>query len=128
MNSIVWRTLLSFWGATAVILAVVVFTSERVGRQGNEDLYSASGIELMDSAREVFAAEGIDGVREWISEPQNFPPGVTLYLLDQDGYDLLGRLVTPLFLWPRQGAEVVSGCRERWRRYGSPAKQPQTEG
>lgn len=110
MRSIVWRTLFSFWAATAVILAVVVFTSARVWEQGNEDLYSLSAVDIVDSAREVFAADGIDGLRDWISHPQNFPPGVTLYVLDREGYDLLGRLVTPLFLYPRRGDVVKPGA------------------
>jgi signal transduction histidine kinase len=102
MKSIVWRTLVSFWGATAVILAVVVFSSDRVGQQGNENLYAMTSVELIETAREVFAADGINGVRDWVSDSQNFPPGITLYLLDNEGYDFLGRLVTPLFLWPRR--------------------------
>ena len=107
MKSILWRTLLSFWCVIAVILAVVVFTSVRVGQQGSEDLYSASGREIIDTARGIFAEEGIQGVREWVSNPQTFPPGVTLYLLDAEGDDALGRLSIPLFLWPRWSEDFV---------------------
>lgn len=110
MKSIIWRTLLAFWVATAVIVAVVIFTSVRVGQQGNENLYSLSGLHLAQMARRIHATDGIEGVREWVSDPQNFPPGVTLYLLDPDGYDLLGRLVTPLFIYPRQWSEVRPGA------------------
>ena len=110
MKSIVWRTLASFWIATAVILAVVVFTSVRVGQQLNDDLYAMTSVELIETAREVFADDGIVGVRNWVSESQNFPPGITLYLLDNEGYDLLGRLVTPLFLWPRRSDLPTPGA------------------
>lgn len=110
MRSIIWRTLFSFWIATAVILAVVVFMSARVWQQGNEDLYSLSAVDIIRSARSVFDAEGIDGLHEWVGDRQNFPPGVTLYVLDREGYDLLGRLVTPLFLYPRRGTLVERGA------------------
>lgn len=103
MKSIVWRTLLSFWGATVVILAVVVFSNARVGQQWNEELYSVTAFEIINAGREVFRAAGIEGLAEWLTDDDNFPPGMTLYVLENDSVDILGREF-PWFLWPAQQA------------------------
>ncbi len=124
MKSILWRTLLSFWFVIAVILAVVVFTSVRVGQQGSEELYSTSGREIVDTATDIFAEEGIQGVREWVSNPQTFPPGVTLYLLDAEGDDALGRHSIPLFLWPRWSGDFVQGTERDGGGTGSGKRLP----
>ena len=108
MKSIVWRTLLSFWGATVVILTVVVFSNARVGQQWNEELYDVTAFDLIRAGRQVFRTEGIDGLADWVNDPDNFPPGITLYVLENDSVDILGREF-PWFLWParqaRGGAE-----------------------
>ena len=110
MKSIVWRTLLSFWGATVVILAVVVFSNARVGQRWNEELYDVTAFDIIGAARRVFRAEGIDGVAEWLQHSDNFPTGITLYVLENDSVDILGREF-PWFLWParqaRGGAELT---------------------
>ena len=103
MKSIVWRTLLSFWGATVVILAVVVFSNARVGQQWNEELYSVTAFDIIGAGRAVFRANGIEGLAEWLTDDDNFPPGMTLYVLENDSVDILGREF-PWFLWPAQQA------------------------
>lgn len=103
MKSIVWRTLLSFWGATVVILAVVVFSNARVGQQWNEELYSVTAFDIISSGRTVFRADGLEGLAEWLTDDDNFPPGITLYVLENDSVDILGREF-PWFLWPAQQA------------------------
>ena len=103
MKSIVWRTLLSFWGATVVILAVVVFSNARVGQQWNEELYSVTAFDIIDAGRAVFHADGLEGLAEWLTDEDNFPPGMTLYVLENDSVDILGREF-PWFLWPAQQA------------------------
>ena len=108
MKSIVWRTLLSFWGATVVILAVVVFSNARVGQQWNEELYDVTAFDIIRAGRGVFRAEGIDGVAEWLSDSDNFPPGITLYVLENDSVDILGREF-PWFLLPARQAMGGAG-------------------
>ena len=103
MKSIVWRTLLSFWGATVVILAVVVFSNARVGQQWNEELYAVTAFDIISAGRAVFRADGLEGLAEWLTDDDNFPPGMTLYVLENDSVDILGREF-PWFLWPAQQA------------------------
>lgn len=103
MKSIVWRTLLSFWGATVVILAVVVFSNARVGQQWNEELYSVTAFDIISAGRAVFRADGLEGLAGWLTDDDNFPPGITLYVLENDSMDILGREF-PWFLWPAQQA------------------------
>ena len=103
MKSIVWRTFLSFWGATVVILAVVVFSNARVGQLWNEELYSVTAFDIIDAGRTVFRADGLEGLAEWLTDDDNFPPGITLYVLENDSVDILGREF-PWFLWPAQQA------------------------
>lgn len=103
MKSIIWRTLLSFWGATVVILAVVVFSNARVGQQWNEELYSVTAFDIISAGRAVFRADGLEGLAAWLTDDDNFPPGITLYVLENDSVDILGREF-PWFLWPAQQA------------------------
>lgn len=107
MKSIIWRTLFSFWGATVVILAAVVFSNARVGQQWNEELYSVTAFDIIDAAREIFQAEGMDGVTRWLRDDDNFPPGMTLYVLEDNNVDVLGREF-PWFLWPARQARDQS--------------------
>ncbi len=121
MKSIVWRTLLSFWGATVAILAVVVFSNARVGQQWNEELYSVTAFDMINAGRTVFRADGIEGLAEWLADDDNFPPGMTLYVLENDSVDILGREF-PWFLWPAQqamgGAQRAPAADRRAHRQG----------
>ncbi len=103
MKSIIWRTLFSFWGATVVILAVVVISNARVNQQRNEELYSVTAFDLTDDASRIFDVEGIDGVAQWLNNSEYFPPGITLYVLENNVRDILDREF-PGFLWPSRQA------------------------
>lgn len=109
MKSIIWRTLFSFWAATVVILAVVVFSNARIGQQWNEELYDVTAFDLINAGREVFRTEGVDGLAEWLRDPDNFPPGITLYVLENERVDILGREF-PWFLWPVRQRQTMGGA------------------
>ena len=55
------------------------------------------------AGRAVFRADGLEGLAEWLTDEDNFPPGMTLYVLENDSVDILGREF-PWFLWPAQQA------------------------
>ncbi len=98
--SILWRVFLSFWCAISVILAVVMFASFQAGTRLNDSLYTATPLPVIGNARRILEEKGHDGRVEWLAEPSNFPPGMALYILDEDATDILDRDF-PGFLWPR---------------------------
>ena len=98
--SILWRVFLSFWCAISVILAVVMFASFQAGTRLNDSLYTVTPLPVIGNARRILEEKGHDGLVEWLAEPSNFPPGMTLYILDEDATDILNRDF-PGFLWPR---------------------------
>ncbi len=98
--SILWRVFLSFWCAISVILAVVMFASFQAGTRLNDSLYTATPLPVIGNARRILEENGQDGLVEWLAEPSNFPPGMALYILDEDATDILNRDF-PGFLWPR---------------------------
>ena len=95
-----------------VIVGVAMFASFRAGSQLNNSLYTAPIYELIDEAGRVLDANGIDGLLVWLQDTENFPPGITLYVLDENSVDILGRDF-PGFLWPRsQAPERVTSWAE----------------
>ncbi len=98
--SILWRVFLSFWCAISVILAVVMFASFQAGTRLNDSLYTVAPFAVIGDARRILEEKGQDGLVEWLAEPSNFPPGIALYILDEDATDILDRDF-PGFLCPR---------------------------
>ncbi len=98
--SILWRIFLSFWCAISVILAVVMFASFQAGSRLNNSLYTVAPYDLIDEASGILEENGQDGLVDWLAESSNFPPGIAMYVLDEDAIDLLDPDF-PGYLWPR---------------------------
>ena len=84
----------------SMILAVVMFASFRAGTRLDNSLYTVPTHELIDEASRTLEENGQDGLRAWMAEPSNFPPGIAMYVLNEEATDILGRDF-PGYLWPR---------------------------
>ncbi|MBU2677369.1 MAG: HAMP domain-containing histidine kinase [Gammaproteobacteria bacterium] len=90
MRSLFWKLFGAFWLTTLVILAVSIFVSFRIADQ--QSPYSfADPREIDEQLQAILQLEGIEGLEDHIANRENFPPGQTVYLIDSNGRDLLGR-------------------------------------
>src|SRR5262245_58861137 len=94
MNSLFLRIFLSFWLAMGlIVIAGSAFTAfvawQRFG--------TIQSIEAIDVANEVAPAlrdGGLDGVKKWLREAEARNTGLTTYIVDMHGQDILGRPLT----------------------------------
>ncbi|NNF67044.1 MAG: HAMP domain-containing protein, partial [Gammaproteobacteria bacterium] len=92
MRSLFWKLIGAFWLTTLIILAASIFVSFRVADE--QAPYSfADPREVDHLVQSVLEQEGIDGLKRYISDRDNFPPGQTVYLINSAGKDLLDRPV-----------------------------------
>lgn len=90
MRSLFWKLFGAFWLTTLVILAVSIFVSFRIADE--QAPYSfADPREIDEQLQTILQQEGVDGLKKYISSPDNFPPRQTVYLIDRSGRDLLDR-------------------------------------
>ncbi len=85
-----WKLFGAFWLTTVVILAITVFYSFRLAGDQSANSY-ADPREVDALLQTIMQTEGIDGLRDYVADARNFPPGQTVYLIDESGVDLLGR-------------------------------------
>lgn len=85
-----WKLFAAFWLTTIVILTVTIFVSFRIA-QDESDASFVDPREVDAQLQAVLQSEGIDGVRKYVRDPANFPPGQTVYLVDAYGKDLFDR-------------------------------------
>ncbi|MGB5627608.1 MAG: HAMP domain-containing protein, partial [Woeseiaceae bacterium] len=90
MRSLFWKLFGAFWLTTLAILAVSIFVSFKIADE--QSPYSfADPREIDQLLQAILQLEGVEGLEEHISNPDNFPPGQTVYLIDSNGRDLLDR-------------------------------------
>jgi two-component system sensor histidine kinase CpxA len=90
MRSLFWKLFAAFWLTTLAILAVSIFVSFKIADE--QSPYSfADPREIDQLLQAILQLEGVEGLEEHISNPDNFPPGQTVYLIDSNGRDLLDR-------------------------------------
>lgn len=98
MPRLFWKLFGAFWLTTVVILAASIFVSFQIA---DRDAAAALDPREADALlREVLDDSGVAGLRAWIADRDNFPPGHTVYVIDEHGRELLGRPV-PQFLQRR---------------------------
>lgn len=89
----------TFWLTTVLILSISIFASFRLADdQMAERLIDPREVDA--SLREIVAEGGFAALREWIADEEHFLPGQTVYVVDKDGDELLGRNV-PQYLVQR---------------------------
>lgn len=112
-----WKLFGAFWLTAVLIIAASIFASFRITDVSRYELMVDSR-EADALLREVFDEEGIQGLRKWIQDSSNFMPGQTIYVVDEQGHDILGRQV-PIWLRRRidRAWEFLQGQRSAdWRR------------
>lgn len=84
----------TFWITTVLILSISIFVSFRLADdQMAERLVDPREIDAI--LREVVSEGGLDALRDWVADAVNFVPGQTVYVVDTEGNELLGRDVLP---------------------------------
>lgn len=95
MSSLFWKLFGAFWLTTLVILAASIFVSFRIADE--QSPYSfADPREIDEQLQAILQLEGVEGLEHHIANTENFPPGQTVYLIDSNGRDLLGRTLPKL--------------------------------
>lgn len=115
MRTLFWKLFGAFWLTTVVILAIAIFVSFRLADSSDEQSEPLDIASLQD----ILQTSGVDGLRKFVTNPANFPPGRTVYVIDRNGNDIAGRAI------PRQlqrrvrrtwaGSAVRPGDRPRGR-------------
>ena len=94
MRSLFWKLFGAFWLTTIVILTFSVLMSFHLASDSTIDFLSP-----WDSPplQEILQSDGVGGLKEYVRDTDNFPPGRTIYIVDREGDDIAGRRVpTPL--------------------------------
>ncbi|MEM7281931.1 MAG: hypothetical protein AAF438_09920, partial [Pseudomonadota bacterium] len=82
----------TFWITTVVILAASIWISFYiVGDEMSREIPDPR--ETDEVIRTVLEESDIEGLRRWIEEGDAFPPGQTVYMVDANGQEILGREV-----------------------------------
>jgi len=84
----------TFWLTTVLILSISIFASFRLADEGDA-LALIDPREADALLRDVLAGGGVAGLRDWLADSRNFPPGQTIYVVDEGGNELLYRRIPP---------------------------------
>ena len=93
MRSIFWKIFLAFWGVMLAVVTVTTVLSLNIGSRWAEESGSADRWKTMDSAMDVFEKDGIEALKDWVLDLTHLPPGLTIYVIDEDGREMLDREV-----------------------------------
>jgi two-component system sensor histidine kinase CpxA len=91
MRTLFWKLFGAFWLTTVAILAVSIFVTFQLAGESHEGLSDPREIDLV--LQEVLQDAGLKGLRNYLADAGNFPPGRTVYLIDPSGRELLDRAV-----------------------------------
>src|SRR6185437_15526836 len=102
MRNLYVRIFLSFWTAMVLVLTLTVAVTLWLSGQRMQRLQARQD-ELAREASMVLTSQGVPGLRNWLQREIPLQPAHDrLYVLDQHGVDILGRLV-PEFLLAQVG-------------------------
>ncbi len=94
MHSLFWKIFLSFWLALLLFAGATLFTTSHYLEQTQQQNEASSPRERMlqrvAEAQRIAEREGVDGLKQWLRDLDRREP-VPLFLVDDDGVDLLGR-------------------------------------
>ena len=106
MRTLFWRMFAAFWLVSAVLIVAIAwsttsnFESAKIPGLGVTRLQAAMDDQLLHTAHELDQS-GADGLRRWLGEMIAYGPG-TIYVLDAQQHDLLGRAVSAQALVPSE--------------------------
>lgn len=110
MRSLFWRMFAAFWLVSAALIIAIAwsstsnFESAKIPGLGITRLQAAMDDQLLHTAHELEQG-GSDGLRRWLGEMTAYGPG-TLYVLDAQQHELLGRSVPAQALAPSERART----------------------
>ena len=109
MQTLFWKLFGAFWLTTIVILTVTIFMSFRLADYSNEVIDALEEVSL----QEILQTDGMEGLRKYLTNPSNFPPGRTVYVINGAGKDVAGRELPPRL--QRRMQRAWSGIESRRR-------------
>ncbi len=113
MRALFWKLFGAFWLTTFAILAISIYLSFRLAGEQSPGAF-ADPREIDELLQTILQDRGVDGVEDYVRNAANFPPGQTVYLIDEAGNDLLAR-------------EIPAPIRSRARRIFSAVSQHHRE-
>lgn len=118
MGSLFWRIFAALWLVSVSVIVVLAWTTTsnfenaKIPGMGITRLQAAMDDQLLRTAHQLHVA-GVDGLRQWLAGTAGYGPG-TVYVLDADDHDLLGRAV-PLVALAAISPEAALPTREHMR-------------
>ena len=90
MSRLFWKLFGAFWLTTIVILTITIFVSFRIAHEQSEENF-VDPREVDARLQAILQATGVEGLRRYVRDAENFSPGQTVYLIDRNGKELLDR-------------------------------------
>lgn len=91
MKSIFWKIFVSFWVVMVLVAAATLHVSFYLASERAAQINELSRIDILREAETVLNAGGAEGFYNWLKRDAALPPAQTIFLIDPDGNDLLGR-------------------------------------
>ncbi|MEJ2602023.1 MAG: ATP-binding protein [Gammaproteobacteria bacterium] len=118
MPSVFLRIFLGFWLTIGVLLATGVLLSYQLAEQRREAWQQFDPRAIHFEASATLARGGSAALADWLATEPGLPPGLTLFVIDEDGRELLGREL------PRPLRSHLARLREHPRRNRSSMTVP----
>lgn len=126
MRTLFVRIFLSFWIAMGLILAGGIVVTTTIVWQRLQALDNLDPTVLVANAATALKAGGEAKLQQWITNTEADEPGLSIYVLDQRGHDLLARRL-PVWLHERVEKSLIADGRYSGRRAGRHESEPDTE-
>ncbi len=94
MRALFWKLFGAFWLTTFVILTISITLSFRLADEQSPGAF-ADPREIDALLQTILQTQGLEGVKDYLRDADNFPLGQTVYLIDENGEDLLARELPP---------------------------------
>ena len=107
MRNLYLRFFLTVWLAMVTVLVCTVLTTGWLASQ-RRDAEIEKQDDLQRQAQEQLLQEGVNGLREWLQHEIVLVPPDRLYIVDEQGHDLIDRPVPP-FIQARLGRRPLPG-------------------
>ena len=110
MRRLFWRMFAAFWLVSVALIVAIAwsstsnFESAKIPGLGITRLQAAMDDQLLHTAHELEQGDS-DGLRRWLGDTSGYGPG-TIYVLDAQQHELLGRSVPAQALTPSERART----------------------
>lgn len=91
MNSIFWKIFVSFWVVMVLVAGATLHVSFYLASERAAQVDELSRIDIIRDAETALVNGGAEGFGNWLRRDVKLPPAQTLFLIDRDGNDVLGR-------------------------------------